>query len=221
MTAESLRQLDLELARPELCDEGIEAARNACVAGASLAAAAVTAAAYYDNPLTGAPALRACMRCLGALRFELSVWQSELAPRAAAGAGEPAFTPGFGFVLPGGEIAAIAALRRLLEREPAATSPYRRFWVEHHRQLRKQAGALNATGLAALTFLDHGLDVDAAEQHFLLAKIAVALREAQAARQVGVAAIPFGGVRYVYEGPLPAPKPRDRRALLARVGIES
>ena len=82
------------------------------------------------------------------------------------------------------------------------------------------AGPLNAAGLCALVFLDHDVDPDAAERSFWSLKIDIALREALAARRAGVAAIPFGGVRYVYEGELPAPRRRDRRELMRRLGLE-
>ena len=214
----ALAWLAHELCRAEAWDEGIEAARNACVAGASLAAGAIAAAAYYDNPLTGAPALRECIERVGPLPLELEAWREALTPRPQPACdGRPA-TLGFGFVAPGRQEVFFAALARWVERAPSA--PRSRFLLAHRAIFEPLAGALNAAGLAAFACLDCGLDGAAAERRFLLFKLESALDEAQKAQRAGLRAIPFDGVRYVYEGTLPAPRPRDRQALLRRLGLD-
>jgi hypothetical protein len=212
-----LERLSQQLTQPECFDEGVEVARNACVAGASLAAAVISAGAYYDNPLCGVPALRACMKRLAALPLELAAWQQALAPAPDPEVGGVFFTPGFGFVAPGQNEVFYSLLAGHVARERAAARC--RFVLEQRAAL-SLAGPLNAAGLCALVFLDHDVDPDAAERHFWSLKIDVALREALAARRAGVASIPFGGVRYVYEGELPAPRRRDRRELMRRLGLE-
>jgi hypothetical protein len=210
-----LSRLAFELTRAETFDEGVEAARNACAAGASLAAAVITAGAYYDNPFTGAPALRACMQRLTGLPLDMAAWRSALEPRPHD-AGGVAMTPGFGFVATGREKAFFSVLGTYAG--PGALRS--RFVLEHREALARLAGPLNAAGLCALAFLDHDIDLDTAERQFWSLKIDIALREALAAQRAGVAAVPFGGVRYVYEGELPEPRRRDRRALLQRLGLD-
>jgi hypothetical protein len=207
-----------ELCRAEAWDEGIEAARNACVAGASLAAGAIAAAAYYDNPLTGAPALRECMERVGPQALALDAWREALAPRPHPAADGHPVAPGFGFVGPGREGVFFGALERWVERVPSA--PRSRFLLAHRAVIEPLAGALNAAGLAALACLDCGLDADAAERRFLLLKLESALDEAQKAQRAGLRSIPFDGIRYVYEGTLPAPRARDRQALLRHLGLD-
>lgn len=214
----ALAWLAQELGRPEAWDEGIEAARNACVGGASLAAGAIVAAAYHDNPLTGAPALRACIERVGPLPLELDVWSAALAPRPHPACEGRAVTLGFGFVAPGREGVFFAALARWVERAPRA--PRSRFLLAHRAVFEPLAGALNAAGLAAFACLDCGLGADAAERRFLSFKLESALDEAQKAQRAGLRAIPFDGVRYVYEGTMPAPRTRDRQALLRRLGLD-
>jgi hypothetical protein len=211
-----LEQLWHELAQPACFDEGVEAARNACVAGASLAAAVISAGAYYDNPLTGAPALRAAMQRLAALPLELDAWLTALAPKLLPEASGVLVTAGFGFVSPGQDEVFYALLERQVARQPSARCGF----VLSQREALRPAGPLNAAGLCALVFLDHDVDLDTAERTFWSLKIDIALREALAAQRAGVAAIPFNGVRYVYEGELPPPRRRDRRELMRRLGLE-
>lgn len=199
-------------------DEGIEAARNACVAGASLAAALVTAAAYYDNPFTGAPALRACMSRFGGLPLALPAWLSEAAPKKYDRADVP-FVPGFGFVLSDRANVVLTECRRLVAR--GAAGPRCRFVLEHHSALARTAGALNATGVAALFFLDQGVDIDVAERRFLLLRSEVALVEAEKARRAGLQAFPFLSDRHVYEGHMPPAVPLDVPALMQRLGLDT
>lgn len=216
--AQELAWLAHELGRAEAWDEGIEAARNACVAGASLAAGAIAAAAYYDNPLTGAPALRECLERVGPLPLALEAWREALTPRPHPAADGHPVTPGFGFVGPGRDGVFFGALARWVER--ASTAPRSRFLLAHRAVFEPLAGALNAAGLAAFACLDSGLDTDAAERRFLSFKLESALDEAQKAQRAGLRSIPFDGVRYVYEGTLPAPRTRDRQALLRRLGLD-
>ena len=214
----ALDWLARELSRAEAWDEGIEAARNACVAGASLAAGAIVAAAYYDNPLTGAPALRACLERVAPLPLALESWRDALAPRPHAAVDGQLVTPGFGFLGAGRDGVFFAALARWSER--GSSAPRSRFLLAHRAALEPLTGALNAAGLAAFVCLDAGLDGDAAERGFLLCKLESALDEAQKAQRAGLRAIPFDGIRYVYEGAMPAPRVRDRQVLLRRLGLD-
>ncbi len=213
--------LQAELERPGHFDEGVEAARNACVCGASLAAAAITAAAYYENPLTGTPALRACMERLAALPLaaseqSLEQWRAALRPSVLAPCGTRPFTPGFGHATPAQAEEALAGCRRLAAGGAARCA----FVAERHRELSAVAGPLNTAGLAALALLDAGVDLDCAERLYLTWRIAATLPEAQRARRAGVGAFPFLSEGYVYEGALPAPRAFDYEQLLAQVGIE-
>lgn len=212
MSAE--RQL---LAGALFMDEGIEAARNACVAGASLAAALITAAAYYDNPFTGAPALRACMLRFGPLPLAPGAWLGEVERRDPVDGADVPFTPGFGFVLPARASAVLGECRRLIE--GGAAGPRCRFVLEHHAALRRAAGPLNATGLAALFFLDQGLEIDAAERRFLLLRCEVALAEADKTRRAGLQSVAFLSDCHVYEGHMPPAVPLDVPALMRRLGL--
>lgn len=198
-------------------DEGVEAARNACVAGASLAAALFTAAAYYDNPFTGAPALRACMQRFGGLPLELDAWLADAARLERDDRADVPFVPGFGFVLPERASVVLRECRRLVAR--GAAGPRCRFVLEHHPALARVAGPLNSTGLAALFFLDHQTDIDAAERRFLLLRSELALIEAEKARRAGLQAFPFLSERHVYEGRMPPEVPLDVPALMQRLGL--
>ncbi len=198
-------------------DEGVEAARNACVAGASLAAALITAAAYYDNPFTGTPALRACMLRFGALPLQLEAWLREAARRELVDGADVSFAPGFGFVLPDRAGVVLDECRRLVEQ--GAAGPCCRFALQHHAALERAAGPLNATGLAALFFLDQGLGVDAAERRFLLLRCEVALVEAEKTRRAGLQSVSFLSERHVYEGYVPPAVPLDVPALMQRLGL--
>jgi hypothetical protein len=218
--------LQAELERPGHFDEGVEAARNACVCGASLAAAAITAAAYYDNPITGLPALRACMLRLDGLPLGppaqvLDAWRVALQPHVLAPCGTRPFTPGFGHATARQAEEALAGCQRLAALHgPALVTPARcAFVAECHAALSAVAGPLNATGLAALALLDAGVDLDCAERLYLSWRIAATLGEAQRARRAGVGAFPFLSEGYVYEGALPAQRAFDYQQLLARVGI--
>jgi len=210
-----------ELSHPALFDEGIEAARNACVAGASNASAAITAAAYYDNPLTGAPALVACMQRLRDATLNPAVWQHALEPRVHPETLDPGFTPGFGFVTPSQAEAVSSSLARLVSLGAVRGAGGRSsFWLEQGARLSGVTGPLNATGLMALLFLDHELDADTAERQFLLWKIEIALTEAARARRLGVKAFPFLTEQVRYAGYRPPLRAFDTPSLLARLGLD-
>lgn len=220
MTTHALHWLATELGHPGLADEGIEASRNACAAGASIAAAAITAAAYYDNPITGAGALRALMSRLGAVPIALDAWCEVLAPGIHPETNDPHFTPGFGFVTEHQAELVLAACRRITEQRLHPAPLRCRFMSEHQRVIANVAGPLNAAGLAALVFLDHGYDLEHAERHWLLCKVETALIEAQKARRAGIAAFPFSEDNYFYEGPRPSPAPFDMTEAMRRLGLE-
>jgi hypothetical protein len=82
------------------------------------------------------------------------------------------------------------------------------------------AGPLNETGLAALAYLDAGVDGESAERRWLTCKLGVAIAEAQKARRAGIAAFPFSFSRYVYDGPEPAPSSLDLVALKRQLGLD-
>lgn len=183
-----------------LWDEGVEAARNACVAGAPLAAAAITAAAWYDNPLTGSRALLSALARLEALPAKLDAWLAALAPAQHPETGDPEFVPGFGFV---GERAA-AHVQQLAARLHQVSAGERLgFYLAQQPALTRRAGALNFTGLCALAFADAGFDADQAERTYLLLRLAPALVAAQRARRAGLASFPFFENDYTYEGGWP------------------
>ena len=222
MNDERLCALEAELAERASFDEGVEAARNACAAGASVAAGAIVAAAYYDNPLTGLGALRELMARLSDAPNELAAWRRALSRGRHCETDDADFTPGFGFVSAARAERTLDACRRLAERANAGSRC--RFMAEHHASLSEVAGPLNETGLAALAYLDAGLDLDGAERRWLAFKLAVAIGEAQRARRAGIAAFPFSFGRYVYEGPEPAPMSRDSAldlpALKRQLGLD-
>jgi hypothetical protein len=212
-----------ELADDGLFDEGVEAARNACVAGASIASAAITAAAWYDNPLTGAPVVIECMARLSGLAFEVKDWVDALQPKSHPETSDPEFTAGFGFVGAGQGEAIVAACARLVQaRVQAGARPGAlrgAFFLEHRRAIESAAGRLNQAGLAALGFLDCAVDPDEAERTFLLCRVETAIAEAQRARSRGLSAFPFFADSYVYEGPRPPEQSLDVDALRRRMGL--
>jgi hypothetical protein len=220
MSDEALRLLETELSDPASFDEGVEASRNACAAGASIAAAAITAAAYYDNPITGLYALQALMSRLHAVPNRIADWQGVLSRRQHPETDDADFTPGFGFVTTARAERAIVICRRVAELTGTSPSSRCRFMAEHHRGISEVAGPLNETGLAALVYLDADLDIDGAQRHWLSLKLAVALAEGQKARRAGIEAFPFSFARYVYEGHEPAPGSLDLAALKRQLGLE-
>ncbi|HET9929830.1 MAG TPA: hypothetical protein VFQ35_04050 [Polyangiaceae bacterium] len=202
-----------ELAAEALFDEGVEAARNACVAGATLAAAAITASAWYDNPLTGARALRDCLEKLGALPLSVDAWRAAFAPGVHPETGD-AFAPGFGYVEPRQESWLLASASRLAECPRAEKL---RFYLSHCHPM--PSSRLNVAGLAALVYCDHGLSLDDAEREFLLCRVDVALREAARARTLGIARFPFFSDAYFYEGASPPARTRSLSEAMRRVGL--
>jgi hypothetical protein len=208
-----------ELSREELFDEGVEAARNACVAGASVAAAAVTAAAFYDNPLTGVPALRSLMDRLVELPLERAVWLRALARAAHPETGDEGFSPGFGFVSPSEATAVLGALKRLLTPWHAVRRSCSAFFLAHRAAITQVSGPLNITGLCAFFLTDHGVSPEDAEGLFLVLRIEPALREAQRTRRLGLPALPFYEHPYVYEGSAPVMRTYDVQRLMEEVGL--
>lgn len=222
MTADPLAWLAHELQREAYWDEGVEATRNACVAGAPLAAAAITAAAWYDNPLTGSRAMRACMNRLEGCPLLLSTWVERLAPAPHSETGDPDFVPGFGYVREPAQSAVHSAAKHLVRH---GKCPRLQFWLTHRDVISRESGALNVAGLCALSFLDHGLSRDDAERRFLLWRMEPALAAAQSARARGFAVFPFFQDSYVYEGPWPEQAVRSHHepsfeALRKAVGLE-
>jgi hypothetical protein len=207
-----------ELTRPELFDEGVEAARNACIAGASLASAAITAAAWYDNPLTGAGALSACMRLFAELPLTVAAWQRALEPRVHAEIGER-LTPGFGFVKPEQSRILVALLARFVE-EAADASARTTFLLEAMAGLGPLAASLNHAGFTAFVCLDQGVPWRTAERSFLCTRIDTAMAEADRARELGLAGFPFFSNEYHYDGAEPACRSFDLSALRKAVGID-
>jgi hypothetical protein len=184
-----------------LWDEGVEAARNACVAGAPLAAAAITAAAWYDNPLTGGRALLAALVCFEALSPRLDAWLLALAPTRHRETGDPEFVAGFGFVPERAAALVLQVGARLYE---ASRGPRLGFFLAEQRAIMQRTGPLNLTGLCALAFADAGFDADQAERRYLLLRLAPALVAAQRARRAGLAQFPFFENDYTYEGGWPS-----------------
>jgi len=221
MTPGWREHLKAELARPELFDEGVEAARNACVAGASIAAAAITAAAYYDSPLVGIGSLRACMSRLAGVPCELADWRAALQPGPPEHGSDRPFTPGFGFLSAAQAEAVLDACRRLSATGSGGPAIHCAFFWRHHAELTALAGPLNPSGLAALVFVAAELDPEIAERDYMCWKIETATAQAQQARRAGLAAFPFLSDRYVYEGPLPPERTLDLESLLEQAGIRS
>jgi hypothetical protein len=217
---EPLRVLEAELADRASFDEGVEAARNACAAGASIAAGAIAAAAYYDNPLTGLGALRELMARLSDVPNELAAWLQALVRGRHRETDDADVTPGFGFVTAARAERTLAACRRLGELASARAASRCRFMAQHHASLSEVVGPLNTTGLAALAYLDAGVDIESAERRWLACKLAVAIEEAQRARRAGVAAFPFSFGRYVYDGAEPTPLSLDLSALKLQLGLD-
>lgn len=192
--------LEQALAAEVLWDEGVEAARNACVAGAPLAAAAITAAAWYDNPLHGGRAMLAAYTRMATLPLALPAWLAAFAPAPHPETLDPHFVPGFGFVSEGAAqhiVASCEALRSVL------SGPCIGFFLEQRRALEALAGPLNVAGLCAIAFVDAGLDLDTAERRYLLLRLAPALAAAQRARRAGLASFPFFESGYDYQGAWP------------------
>lgn len=215
-----LADLAHELSAQALFDEGVEAARNACVAGASIAAAAITAAAWYDNPLTGVPALLGCMARIEPLPFDVARWIDALRPGPHPETGDPDFTPGFGFVAkPAADAVRAACTRLAAARGGPPPRPRSAFFLEHARAIQAAVGSLNQAGLAALLFVDHGVEKAEAERTFLVWRLETAIAQAQRARSAGLASFPFFGDRYAYEGSRPPERTLDLAALRLELGL--
>ena len=211
MTRQAIEALAAALSHPSLFDEGVEAARNACVAGAPLAAAAITSAAYYGNPLTGAPAVLACMERVVRAKLSVCAWQSALAPAPHPTTGDPGFVPGFGFVTQAQGAALLRAGEQLLHILRGARLT---FVCANHMALEHTLGPLNHAGLCALVFADLGMSADAAERAYLIVRMDPALAAAQQARAAGLRQFPFFENSYVYGGSWPSPRSASEAAAL-------
>ena len=211
------------LGQSVLFDEGVEATRNACVAGAPIAAAVVTAAAYYSNPLTGVPALLSCMERLRCSETRTASWLEAFAKSPHPSTGDPDYAPGFGFMRADQQRAIAEAAGRMLSELPG---PRLALYVASRGILEAQLGPLNQAGLCAFVFVDQGLSADAAERTFVLLRMEPALVEAQRARLSGLKNFPFFTDTYRYEGPWPAPRSEadesdlDLRTLAQEVGLD-
>jgi len=213
-------ELMSELAHEALHDEGVEAARNACVAGAPLASAAITASAWYDNPLTGAPALRECLRRLNGLSRGAAAFAAAFVPATHPETSDPGWAPGFGFVTELQAATLLAAAERLRVSVEACKGPgMLGFFLAHAHDIMATSGPLNAAGLTALVFADHAASSDAAERAFLLARLDVALDQAARARAAGLAQFPFFAKEYIFEGTSPPVRRFDLETLMQRVGL--
>ncbi len=205
------------LAEPRLFDEIVEVARNACAGGASVVAAAIGCAAYLDNPLTGLPALRACMQRARALAPEDGDWLTRLAQPLRLPEEEARYLPGFGFV----ERRQADRIRRcawsLVEACPERSWLLRR--VLGSESAREALGPLNLTGLSALVLAAHGVQTRSAERLFLWWRMEPALAAAQEAREVGLSSVPFLADQMQYVGPRPALEPLSFDDLARKVGL--
>ncbi len=214
-----VRELSREVRALFAADEGTEAARNACAGGASLSAAAITAAAYADNPLSGVPAMVRCLQVFRAGPSEVERWLH--APRH--------------------EREATGGARLEVSVEPRASAPDQSHPVDtaaeqllhqcgcRHRSRRLRAYVthtpvatrVNPAGLAALVFADHEVPHDLAERCFLSWRITPALAAAQQVRGMGLDRFPFLRDCLVYDGPRPSVEPLDLEALLQRLELPS
>jgi hypothetical protein len=213
-----LDALEDELSRESSFDEGIEAARNACVAGASIAAAAITAAAYYDSPVTGIRALKEMMRRLSSLPLDAAAWLEAFRPDPER---EPELAPGFGYIGDTRARAVLEAAERLVGAMPETPPRGLQHWLACRAQVEPVVGPLNLVGLAALAFTDAGVPAGTAERQFLSWRIAVAMQEAALARDRGLAAFPFFTNGYRYEGESPPVRRFDRPRLMREIGLSS
>lgn len=211
------------LQRPAFFDPGVEAARNACAADASLASAAIAAAAYYDNPLTGSRALVACLGTLCELssdaRPQATLPERFIAAFERARDGEQP-PPGFGHITPARALAVRELARELTAACECAPAPrWLAVYLEHGGALGETLGPLNPAGLAALVLHDHGVAADEAEALYLTCRIEAAVGEARKARAAGLSRFPFSAYRYVYEGERPPPRHFDWPLLVERCGL--
>ncbi len=221
MKSAAIELLSRELGQSALFDAGVEAARNACVAGATLSSAVITAAAWYDNPLTGLPALSECLLQLERLPADVGCWREAFRARQHPETLDDGYSPGFGFVSAAQAEAVLRSAQRLRAASARGTSYGKLDFFLCWRPLIVDAsGPLNATGLTALVLCDQGYQREQAERFFMLRRVETALVEAQAARAAGLARFPFFSERYVYEGTKPEPRRLSLESLLREVGLE-
>lgn len=215
-----LIRLRRELDKDVLFDQLVEVARNACVGGASIAAAAVAAAAYCDSPLVGIPALRDCMRRLKDIPLELPNWCEAFPATRDASGPDSQYAPGFGYITPRVAVRVRVACRRVLvEQRRIGQGQLSAFYLAHHRELLRNCGALNSLGLMALVFVDQDLQPDDAERYLVVWQLNRAIIEAQKARQIGAGQFPFLTEQYNYEGPWPARPHVSDRDYLREIGL--
>lgn len=217
----TLAHLQRELSREILFDEGVEAARNACVAGASIAAAAIVAAAYSDSQLIGLPALRDCMQKLESLPLDIDAWCDAFRYSLDSETQEPVFAPGFGRVTEQQAAFLLSACQRLWVHMPR-TNTYSRtaYYLDHHRHVTHQCGTLNQVGLMSLVCVDQHVTVDDAERTFMVLRIESAIAEAQKARQAGLSQFPFLSEQYQYEGQWPKQQTEFISDYVQLIGLE-
>lgn len=214
-------RLRREMTQPMLFDEGIEAARNACAGGASIASAAITAAAFYDSPLVGIRALRECMELLQSLPFQLDAWLDTFRSRQDPTTRETTFAPGFGYVAPRQAAFLVSVCRRHFSQRSGQLKATRcSFYLDHQEPILGTCGPLNRIGLVALVSSDLGIAVEDAERHFLLWQLDSAIREAQRARREGLSKFPFLSEYHQYEGTWPDPHQHRDDEYLIQIGLE-
>jgi hypothetical protein len=217
----TLARLERELLHEILFDEGIEAARNACVAGASIAAAAIVAAAYSDSPLVGLPALRDCMRQVEALPFTIDAWRTAFKCHRDTDSQEIIFAPGFGHVTEQQAAFLLSAGQRLSARMSRPNVGSRTaFYLNHHTQITSECGALNRVGLMSLVCVDQQISYDDAEYMFVVLRIKNAISEAQKVRHDGLDQFPFLSEQFHYEGQWPMQQTVFADDYVHQIGLE-
>lgn len=216
----ALAQLRRETMRSLVFEQALEIARNACVAGASIAAAAIGVAAFCDSPLVGVPALRVCMARLAHLELTAEAWRRAFR-RGCTGIerqSEPA--PGFGYVNAACAANVRAACRRILTAQQRRSGGrLTRFFLAQHTRIDRTCGALNPIGLMALVFVDEGVVPARAERHFLYWHIRRALVEAQRSSVIGTGRFPLLSELQQYEGTWPEPHQQPTRDYRREIGL--
>jgi len=209
-----------ELRGEILFDQGVEVARNACVAGAPVAAAAIGIAAYSGSPLVGLAALRECMGRLERSSLRVASWIDAFRFVEQASTSTRLFAPGFGYIRPKGAARVRRACRLVaVEQLRFGRGRLSEFYSNHHAELTEQCGPLNAVGLMALVFLELGLSRNRAERFMLVWQVERAVIEAQRVQGIGAARYPFLSEAYCYEGSWPAPNDRPVDDYPRRIGL--
>jgi hypothetical protein len=216
-----LVRLERELSHEILFDDGIEAARNACVAGASIAAAAIVAAAYSDSPLVGLPALRECMRQVESLPLTIDAWQTAFNSHRDAESQELVFAPGFGHVTEQQAAFLLSVCERVSACISRNSSESRtKYYLSHHHQITSGCGPINRVGLMSLVCVDQRVSYDDAEHMFVVLRIKSAISEAQKVRHDGLAQFPFLSEQFHYEGQWPTQQTVFAGDYVHQIGLE-